>query len=212
MLHRAIARHVHDRRAIDERAQLIERGEGRAGVCRLVSHGAVELGRMPDRLVNGQPQIGGIDHEVVCARVDRRGAQLLGEVSRACGPIRRPSPIRRRPSRTPIHARRAEPACAWSRSRRRRGRAPPSAGDNRTRRCVARVPLKSAKYVSSPTLSTSAVTWETTSSASNRRLRSSSSATLSARGTVAGSMSNALVHVTSPCEGSGASSTRPPPA
>ncbi len=35
---------------------------------------------------------------------------------------------------------------------------------------------------------------------------------MSASATVAGSISNALVHVTSPCEGSGASSTRPPPA
>ena len=35
---------------------------------------------------------------------------------------------------------------------------------------------------------------------------------MSAIGTVDGSTSNALDHVTSPCDGSGASSTRPPPA
>ena len=45
-----------------------------------------------------------------------------------------------------------------------------------------------------------------------RPLHSASRPILSAIGTVAGSISKALDHVTSPWEGSGASSTRPPPA
>ena len=53
---------------------------------------------------------------------------------------------------------------------------------------------------------------ETTGCASSRLLHSASSATLSASGTVDGSISKALDQVTSPCAGSGASSTRPPPA
>ena len=53
---------------------------------------------------------------------------------------------------------------------------------------------------------------DTASWSPSRRLQSASSATLSASGTVDGSISNALDHVTSPCDGSGASSTRPPPA
>ena len=46
----------------------------------------------------------------------------------------------------------------------------------------------------------------------SRALHSASREILSAIGTVVGSTSNALDHVTSPCGGSGASSTRPPPA
>ena len=46
----------------------------------------------------------------------------------------------------------------------------------------------------------------------SRRLHSESSAILSAIGTVVGSTSKALDQDTSPCDGSGANSTRPPPA
>ena len=82
----------------------------------------------------------------------------------------------------------------------------------RTRCWVARVPLRSARYVCSDTASNDAEVCETTGCSPRRRLQSASSATLSASGTVDGSISNALDQVTSPCGGSGASSTRPPPA
>ena len=54
--------------------------------------------------------------------------------------------------------------------------------------------------------------WDTAAWSPSRPLHSASSAILSASGTVDGSTSNALDHVTSPWDGSGASSTRPPPA
>ena len=59
-------------------------------------------------------------------------------------------------------------------------------GCRRTRRWVARVPPRSARYVSSLTLSTEAVTCETAAWSSSGRLQPSSSATLSASGTLAG--------------------------
>ena len=64
----------------------------------------------------------------------------------------------------------------------------------------------------SDTASNEAVVWDTVGWLPSRPLHSDNSATLSATGTVDGSTSNALDHVTSPCAGSGASSTRPPPA
>ena len=87
-----------------------------------------------------------------------------------------------------------------------------SAACSRTRCWVARVPLRSARYVCSDTASTDAEVCETTSWPPRRRLHSASRAILSAVGTVHGSTSKGLDHDTSPCEGSGASSTRPPPA
>ncbi len=71
VLHRAVTGHVHDRGAVGERADLVEGGERGAGVGRLVSDGAVELGGVSDRLVNGEPEVGGIDHQVVATRLDR---------------------------------------------------------------------------------------------------------------------------------------------
>ena len=78
----AIARHVHHRRAELQRVELVERRERRARVVRLVAEHAIELGRVADRLVNRQPQVGRIDDDVVAARRDRRRRHLLLEQRR----------------------------------------------------------------------------------------------------------------------------------
>ena len=62
---RAVAGHVHDLRAVAERAELVEGGERGPGVGRLVAHRPVELGGVADRLVDREPEVRGIDDEVV---------------------------------------------------------------------------------------------------------------------------------------------------
>jgi hypothetical protein len=70
VLDRAIAGHVHHGGAVLQRTQLVEGGERRAGVGGLVAHRPVELRGVTDRLVDREPQIRWIDHEVVDARLD----------------------------------------------------------------------------------------------------------------------------------------------
>ena len=61
------------------RAELVEGGEGRARVGGLVAERPVELGGVPDRLVDRQPQVGRVDHQVVAAGLDGRRLELGGE-------------------------------------------------------------------------------------------------------------------------------------
>ena len=75
----AVAGDVHQRRAVAQAAELVRRGEAGAGVGRLVADRPVVLGGVPDRLVDGQPQVGRVDHQVVPAGFDRRGSGLLGQ-------------------------------------------------------------------------------------------------------------------------------------
>ena len=77
--HGAVPGHVHDGGAVGERAQLVERGERRAGVGGLVADGPVELGGVPDRFVDGEPQVRGVDDEVVRPRLHRWRTELLGQ-------------------------------------------------------------------------------------------------------------------------------------
>src|SRR6202020_1304431 len=102
-----IAADVHDGGAVVEGAELVEGGERGPGVGGLVADGAVELGGVPDGLVNGEPEVRRADHQVVRPRLHRR----------------------RRPDRsgTPNPGPRAAPACAWSRSRCPRVPGPPAA-------------------------------------------------------------------------------------
>ena len=51
-----------------KRAQLVEGGEGGAGVRRLVTQRPVQLGGVADRLVDRQEQVAGVDDQVVVAR------------------------------------------------------------------------------------------------------------------------------------------------
>ncbi len=62
-----------------QRAELVERREGRARVGRLVAERPVELGGVPDRFVDRQPQVGRVDHEVVAAGLDARCLHVLGQ-------------------------------------------------------------------------------------------------------------------------------------
>ena len=111
----AIAGHVHHRRSELQRVQLVERRERRAGVVRLVAEHAIELGRVADRLVDRQPQVRRIDHEVVAARLDRRRRHLLLEQRRnLVGVLREVVDVR---EVFPAAARRRRRRCPSSRMR-----------------------------------------------------------------------------------------------
>ena len=75
----AVAGDVHVRRAVRERPELVESGEAGSGVRGLVAQRPVELGGVPDRLVDRQPQVRRVDDEIVGARLDRARRHLLGE-------------------------------------------------------------------------------------------------------------------------------------
>ena len=84
------------RRAVAQGAELVEGGERRAGVGRLVAERAVELGRVADRLVDGQPQVGRVDDQVVAAGLDARTPWPSRPAAPAAARARRPSRSRRR--------------------------------------------------------------------------------------------------------------------
>ena len=75
----AVTGDVHQLGAVLQLAELVEGGEGGARVGGLVAQRAVQLGGVPDGLVDGQPQVGRVDDQVVDARLDARRAHLLGE-------------------------------------------------------------------------------------------------------------------------------------
>ena len=79
MLEHPVARNIHDRAAVAQGAELIGRCEASAGVRRLVAEGAVELGRVSDRLMDGEPQVGRIDHQVVGPSLDARRLHVFGQ-------------------------------------------------------------------------------------------------------------------------------------
>ena len=69
--------------AVLQRAELVEGRERRAGVVGLVAERPVELGGVPDRLVDGQPEVGRVDHQVVAAGLDRRAPAASRRAARA---------------------------------------------------------------------------------------------------------------------------------
>ena len=89
------------------RAQLVRGGERGARVGGLVAERPVELGRVPDRLVDGQPQVRRVDDQVVAARLRPRArpawrpaapgscGQLGGEVPAGAGQVLLAAPGRR---------------------------------------------------------------------------------------------------------------------
>ena len=81
----------HELRTELERPQdlLGRRKEGRAGVVGLVAERAIELGRVRDRFVDGEPQMRRMQHEIPRARLDRRGRELHGRLFRPPPDIRR---------------------------------------------------------------------------------------------------------------------------
>ena len=83
---------------------LSEGGERRARVGGLVAERPVELGGVADGLVDGQPQVGRVDHQVVAAGLDRRAPPACRPAARAARRARRPSPSPSR-SGTPSHGR-----------------------------------------------------------------------------------------------------------
>ena len=83
----AVAGDMHDTRSVLQVAELVRGGERRAGVGGLVAQRPVELGGVPDRLVDGEPEVRRVDDEVVPARLDRGGRQLGGEQLRQLGQL-----------------------------------------------------------------------------------------------------------------------------
>src|SRR5918998_2776591 len=83
----AVAGDLHDLGAVAERAQLVDGGERGAGVGGLVAQRPVQLGRVADRLVDGQPQVRRVDDEVVAAGLDRGRLGLLHQQRPAGGAV-----------------------------------------------------------------------------------------------------------------------------
>ena len=85
MIDEAISSDVHDLAAVVQRAQLIEGGKRGACVRRLVPECPIELGGVPDRLVNSEEQVARIDDQVVVASLDRRRGDLGSQQLRHLG-------------------------------------------------------------------------------------------------------------------------------
>ena len=64
------------------------------GVGRLVAERPVQLGGVADRLVDGQPQVGRVDDQVVRARPRRSARASSRRAAPGSAPARRPSPSR----------------------------------------------------------------------------------------------------------------------
>ena len=79
MVDQPISGHVHHLTAVLQRAELVEGCEGSAGVRGLVAQCAIQLGRVPDRLMDGEEQVAGMDHQVIEAGLDRRGGNMGGQ-------------------------------------------------------------------------------------------------------------------------------------
>src|SRR4030095_13109178 len=76
MVDHPISRHVHRLTAVLEPAQLLEGCERGARVRRLITQCAVQVGRVPDRLMDREEQVAGMDHEVIKASIDRGGGNV----------------------------------------------------------------------------------------------------------------------------------------
>ena len=176
------------RRPVAQRAELVEGGERRPGVGGLVAQGAVELGGVAHRLVDGEPQVGGVDDEVIGAGLDRRGRHLLGQEPGDRARARRPSPSRcRRCTPSPGRPGGARVRIDSKRPGRRRPRprprprmhAHPALGGRPSRQVGEVLVLDDGQH-------TGRRRGRPAPSRAGAALQSSSSATLSARGTVGG--------------------------
>ena len=117
----AVAGHVHQRRAVLQGAELVDGGERRAGVGGLVAQRPVELGGVPDRLVDGEEEVGRVDDEVVAAGLDRRRLRLLPQQLGDLGQLAAPVPAGAGQV-LPARGRPAGRGCACSRTGRWPGR------------------------------------------------------------------------------------------
>ena len=168
----AVAGDVHDRRAVLQRAELVEGGERRAGVGGLVAERPVQLGGVADRLVDGQPQVGRVDDQVVAAGLDDGRPHLLGEQLGQLGELGVPVPAGAGQVLPAAADRRRERAHGLERAVARSTATAVSSGWMRTRCCVVvgaggvgveLVLLDLRRRVAS--------TWSTPSAASSRSLQ-----------------------------------------
>ena len=86
---------VHQGTAVPQVAEQIGRGERRAGIVRFVPEGPVLLSRMSYRLVDRQPEVGGIDDQVVPSGFDARSSRLLHQALGQCRQFVGPGPVPR---------------------------------------------------------------------------------------------------------------------
>ena len=80
------------RRSVPHGVQFVRCREGRAGIRRLITDRPVVFGGVPDGFVDGQPQIGRIDHQIGGACDHGGGLHLLGQEHREQGEFLGPVP------------------------------------------------------------------------------------------------------------------------
>ena len=66
---------------------LVERGEARAREVGLVAEHAVQFRGVADGFVDGQPQVGRVEHEVVLPGLDRLGGELFAHLLGGVGGV-----------------------------------------------------------------------------------------------------------------------------
>ncbi len=120
---------VHHRGAVLQAAELVRGSERGARVRGLVAERPVQFGRVADRLVDDQPQVAGVDDQVVAAGPDAGGGQLPGQQpgqlgqlggkvpGRGAGPGAAPQVLQPTPGRRRQRAHGLEPAAGLDRDR-----------------------------------------------------------------------------------------------
>ncbi len=81
----AVGDDVHQLAAVLELAELVRRAESRAGEIRLPAERAIEFRGMADRFVDGQPEIGRVEDEIVVVGRDRLRLQFFAGLLRRLG-------------------------------------------------------------------------------------------------------------------------------
>ena len=101
VLCRPVPGDVHHRGAVAQAAELVRGGEGGAGERGLIAERPVQLGGVADRLVNGEPQVAGVDDQVVAAGLDAGRGEFLRQQAGQGGQFGGEVPGARRARRAP---------------------------------------------------------------------------------------------------------------
>src|SRR3954463_5566015 len=92
MLDCPVAGDVHQWRPVLEIVELVRGRKRHPRIVRFVAECAVEFCRMPNGLVNGQPQVRRVDDQVITSRLDGWSVELLDQPPRQLSELAVPVP------------------------------------------------------------------------------------------------------------------------